>query len=271
MKKFEGISLATDLDGTLLKSDKTISIENIKAIEYFKSEGGLFTFITGRIPEGIKPVFDVLKPNAPIGCINGAGVYDIFKQEFLWCETLSPLVLELVEYVDKSFPQVGIEVILPDKIYFCKDNQSTIKHRKDEDFEPLKKHYKDVDEPFSKILFADEYSKIDELSKALSSHPLCEKFDFVRSDLEYYEIMPKGIGKGDALNKLSEITGIDKKNIIAVGDNDNDVTMLQTAGISFAVENASKKAKEAADYITVSNEEHALKAIIDMIDKKEIL
>ena len=50
MKKFEGILLCTDLDGTLLRNDKSISRENLDAINYFMSEGGYFTFITGRMP-----------------------------------------------------------------------------------------------------------------------------------------------------------------------------------------------------------------------------
>ena len=50
MKKFDGILFCTDLDGTLLESDHKISKENIEAIRYFQSEGGLFTFLTGRMP-----------------------------------------------------------------------------------------------------------------------------------------------------------------------------------------------------------------------------
>ena len=54
MGKFDGILLCTDLDDTLLTTDKRVSDENSKAIEYFKSEGGLFTFATGRVPQGAK-------------------------------------------------------------------------------------------------------------------------------------------------------------------------------------------------------------------------
>ena len=56
MGKFDGILLCTDLDDTLLTTDKRVSDENSKAIEYFKSEGGLFTFATGRVPQGAKSV-----------------------------------------------------------------------------------------------------------------------------------------------------------------------------------------------------------------------
>ena len=54
MKKFDGILICTDLDGTILDDNKNISAENLDAIEYFKSEGGLFNFVTGRMPFYVK-------------------------------------------------------------------------------------------------------------------------------------------------------------------------------------------------------------------------
>ena len=80
MKSFEGILICTDLDGTILRDDKTVSEENREAIEYFKSEGGYFTFITGRMPYFAKDIYEMIKPNAPIGCINGGGIYDFEKR-----------------------------------------------------------------------------------------------------------------------------------------------------------------------------------------------
>ena len=71
MGKFDGILICTDLDGTLYRNDKTISDENKAAIEYFKSEGGLFTFITGRMPDYSEEAYMAASPNVPFGCING--------------------------------------------------------------------------------------------------------------------------------------------------------------------------------------------------------
>ena len=71
--KFKGLLFCTDLDGTLYRKDKTISDENKRAIEYFKSEGGLFTFITGRMPYYSHTAYTAIEPNAPFGCINGGG------------------------------------------------------------------------------------------------------------------------------------------------------------------------------------------------------
>lgn len=271
MKKFEGLLLITDLDGTLLRNDKTISKKNLNAIQYFMSEGGIFTFVTGRIPAGAHIVYDIIKPNAPCGCINGGGIYDFKNKKFLWSVSLSRDALELVECVDKEIPEMGIEINLPDKIYFCKKNAATEKHRTDENLDDYSCHYREVKEPFSKILLVDfDDNNMTKTIELLSNHPKSADFDFIRSDAAYYEILPKGVSKGKLVMKLSEILGVNKEKIIAIGDNDNDVSMLEMAHVGIAVSNASEKAKKAADYITVSNEEDAIAKIIGDIDKGKL-
>ena len=79
---FDGVLICTDLDGTLLNRNRTISEENLRAIEHFKANGGIFTFITGRMPFYAAHFCDMIKTNAPFGCVNGAGVYDQTKQEY---------------------------------------------------------------------------------------------------------------------------------------------------------------------------------------------
>ena len=88
MKKFNGILIATDLDGTLLRKDKSVSDENKKAIEYFKENGGYFTIITGRPMAVNHAICEEVNPNAPIGCLNGGGIYDLQKNEYLWTKPL---------------------------------------------------------------------------------------------------------------------------------------------------------------------------------------
>lgn len=268
MKKFEGLLFITDLDGTLLKDDKTISKKNLDSIKYFMSEGGVFTFFTGRIPAGAQMVYDVVMPNAPCGCINGGGIYDFRTKKLLWHKSISRDVLELVEYIDKEVPDMGIEINLFDKICFCKKNAATEKHRTDENMNDFSCHYAEVKEPFAKILFVDFNE--DNMTKTIDlihNHPKSSDFDFVRSDVAFYECLPKGVSKGDLIIKLTEILNIDKKKTIAIGDNDNDASMLKTAHIGIAVSNASEKAKASADYITVSNEDDAISKIIEELDK----
>lgn len=272
MQKFKGILLATDLDGTLLKDDKSISNKNIEAIEYFKSEGGLFTFVTGRIPIGLTNIFNIVKPNVPCGCGNGSLIYDFFKKEFLWYDNLPNSVLELVKYVDKNFPEIGIEITTKDKIYFCKKNTATEKHHKDEKLPDLVCNYADFNEPILKVLFADENEdNMLKLIESIKYHPLYNEFSFVRSDVMYYEVLKKGVSKGNILLELAKILNVDLKRTIAIGDNDNDSSMLKNAHIGVAVSNASSSAKKCADYITVSNMEDAIAKIIYDLDAKKII
>ena len=89
MKKFEGILICTDLDGTLLRDDKSISKKNLEAIEYFKSEGGYFTFITGRLPYFVQNIYNTVKPNVPFGWSNGGAIYDHREKKYIYSEVLS--------------------------------------------------------------------------------------------------------------------------------------------------------------------------------------
>jgi len=73
------------------------------------------------------------------------------------------------------------------------------------------------------------------------------------------------VNKGTALLRMADLLGIRPDRTIAVGDYNNDVSMLKTAGAGFAVANAVEEAKAAADYITVSNNENAIAVIIDSL------
>lgn len=263
MKKFEGILLCSDLDGTLLRNDKTISKENIDAIEYFKSEGGKFTFITGRIPFFVDDICKTVKPNIPFGCINGGGLYDYDKSEYVWKMQMPDGVITLVEYIDKNLPQAGIQVNTFDRAYFCKENSAMELFRKVTNAPNFVCDYKEVNEPISKIIFGSEDAKvIDALREMLASHPLAENFDFIQSEKILYEILPKGSGKGTAISKLIELYNIDKNKTIAVGDFYNDISMFDAVKVGVAVSNACEEAKIKADYVTVSNQEHAICQII---------
>jgi Cof subfamily protein (haloacid dehalogenase superfamily) len=268
MGKFDGILLCTDLDGTLLRNDKSISPENRAAIAYFKREGGYFTFVTGRMPSYVWDMYRTVQPNAPVGCVNGGGLYDYENERYLWTHGLSRDVMELVDYVDTHMPTMGIQLNTFDTVYFCKESSALSDFRAETGVPNIVRPYREVPDPIAKILFADrDGDEITRLAALLSAHSRAGEFDFIRSDLTLYEILPRGIHKGVSLSKLSEILGIDPRRTVAVGDYDNDIGMLRTAGLGVAVANATEAVKAAADMITVSNEQHAIAAVIDHIEK----
>lgn len=263
MGKFEGILFVTDLDGTLLREDKTISQENLRAIEHFQKEGGYFTFITGRMPFFCHKIHQTIKPNAPIGCINGGGIYDYESQDYIWKQELSRDVLELVEYADQKVDGIGIQVNTFSKVYFCKENAEMARFRAITGIPNLTLPYHQITEPFAKILFGDKnIDHIERLTQILKDHPRSHEFDFIRSELTLYEILPKNIGKGNVLPLLAKHLSQSPLKTIAIGDYNNDVHMLRVADLGVAVANATEEAKQAADHITVSNEEHAIARII---------
>lgn len=268
MGKFDGMLICTDLDGTLLKNDYTVSEENIKAIEYFKKEGGYFTFVTGRMPFFVSYVLETVKPNAPFGCVNGAGLYDGKKGEYVWTATMPDNVNELIQYIDNRFSDLGIQVNTFHKTYFCRENKTMEDFRRATDLENLVCHYNDVKEPVAKIIFGSEREEdIKAIEKLLKSHPLACNFDFIRSEKTLYEILPKGIGKGVSVTKLCEHLKVDVKRSVAIGDYDNDISMFKAAGVGIAVSNACKEALEAADLVTVTNEDNAIAKVIYDIER----
>lgn len=270
MDKFKGILICTDIDGTLLSSDHTISQENKEAIEYFKSEGGKFTVVTGRMPYFACDLYQKAGTNAPIGCINGGGVYDFENKKYLWQATMHSDVEKLIKCVDEKLPSIGIQINTYDKVYFCKENKSMERFRRITGVENTVCDYVGFSEPIAKIVFGGETDEeINLLSETLKNHPLSENFGFIRSEKTLYEILPKGIGKGTALLNIAKALNIDVGKTVAVGDYDNDVSMFKAAGVGIAVSNASPAAKEAADFITVSNDENAIARVIcDLKDGK---
>ena len=118
-------------------------------------------------------------------------------------------------------------------------------------------------EPLAKIIFCtDDESELLNIERALRAHRRASDFDFIRSEKALFEILPKGIDKGVAIAKLAEHLNISVERTIAIGDYDNDAAMLLAAGCGVAVANASRAALDAADYVTVSNEEHAVARVI---------
>ena len=270
MGKFDGILLCTDLDGTLFRNDKTISRENIEAIEYFKREGGYFTFVTGRMPFFVSDVLEAVKPNAPFGCVNGAGVFDGEKQEYVCKTIMSEQVLELVEHADQSFSDLGIQVNTFERTYFSRENETMKNFRRRTKLENLVCPYHEVKEPIAKIVFGSEIIEdIQRLEQILKAHPLAEDFDFIRSEKNLYEILSKGCCKGTAIKNLCAYLQVDVAKSIAIGDYNNDISMFEAAGVGIAVSNACREALDAADFVTVSNEENAIaKVISDLEDGK---
>ena len=272
MGKFQDIIICTDLDGTLLRADKTISKENLDAIAYFQREGGYFTFITGRMPFFCYDIYETLRPNAPVGCINGGGLFDYETDRYIWSTSISKEVGRLVDAAVEKMPQIGVQINTLNHIYFHRENLAMEWFRKITGVPNLVKHWNEIEEDFAKIVFGIlDAEDIQTLEEILTSHPEAYKYDFISSEKRLYEILPKGIHKGMALMHLCEHLGIPMSRTIAIGDYNNDIGMIRAAGVGVAVANALPEVKAVADFISTSNEENAIARVIEALDKGEIV
>lgn len=270
MGKFDGILLASDLDSTLLNGCRRISEGNLRAIEYFEREGGQFTYVTGRTPFGAQVILDQMTPRIPFGCLNGGGIYDAGMKKYVWRAELDSQAEALIDFVRERFPEVGIELCGFDTAWVLRRNYLVDEHMALENLHFSDAAWSDVAEQgIAKVLLMTEADGIAELARALSAHPLASHFSFVQSAENYYEILPLGAGKGALLCRLAEMRGISPDKTVAVGDNQNDVSMIRAAHLGVAVANATTVAKNAADLVLdVTNEQDAIAHLIARLERE---
>ncbi|MBO5408629.1 MAG: HAD family phosphatase [Clostridia bacterium] len=271
--KFDGIILISDMDGTLLTEEKTISRENLDAIRYFRENGGKFTVASGRVYQSLESYFDEIAPDLPVISHNGGIIKNPMTNELLYAKLLSGNYKEVIKEIHKKFPWLGIEGFTPDEILFFTDNPYVRKHINDEKIFPdnrIEWHSLEEETPqWCKILMAAETDEVDMLETTIP--PLYPQYSFVRSEAHYFELLPHGVHKGSALTELLKLLNISPDKCYAVGDNMNDKEMLEAAGCGIAVKNANRGLKEMADVVLpVTCEEHAIKAVIELLDKGTI-
>ena len=90
-----------------------------------------------------------------------------------------------------------------------------------------------------------------------------KNFSVYRSDPFFLEILPKGIDKAQSLERLLEVLGLTREQMIACGDGYNDLTMIKYAGLGVAMENAVLPVRNAADYITASNNDDGVGLVVE--------
>lgn len=253
------------MDATLLTNKHKVSDKNREAIEYFIKNGGLFTVATGRMQKAVRAFLEQLTINAPAILHNGAQIYDFDKNEVLFEQFIEEERKTALKRVYNDMPELGLEVYCDDTVYIYRPCLETrrFNNRK---YEIVYDMPDEVwQKPWIKCLLIGEKKLLDYYEPIYR-----REYDSgyaVRSGKKYLDIVSSGVSKGIALKKLAAFFGIEKSRIIAVGDNMNDISMFESSGISYAVENAEKAAKEAADFTAPDNNSDAIAYIIETLEK----
>ncbi len=252
--------IVCDLDETLLNSSKKITAENRKAIELLKTNGKLVTIATGRHDLVAKKYFYELGLTTPIIACGGALVKDIKSSRVLYKKLIKPTAaLEIINFCELN--QLEYLVYTPKAFYYSENSQriNFIKEYNRNVKKELQAPYfkiRELDplnEDVIKVLVVSQAENIiKKLNRGINKD---EKLAIVQSEKGLIDITSSGVSKGDALIILSKHLDVDLSKTIVFGDNHNDISMFKVAGLSIAVNNAEMELKQAADYITLSNNE----------------
>lgn len=234
MSDFKGILIATDLDGTFVREDKSLVARNIEAVERFKSCGGLFTFATGRViwsmAELIPTYGEIV--NAPMILCNGATLFDPATERDIYADLLDRAdTLAALEFIRREFPETKRFIYIGDGYTQVEDVDGAVF---------------DQSSGWHKFLVGCAEAHMDALERAVRAR-FPREFSYSRSAPFLFELLPPGSTKGAMLRRLKAYyaeRGL-PLTVYAVGDYDNDLDMLRDADVACCPENALESVKSA--------------------------
>ncbi|WP_157800937.1 Cof-type HAD-IIB family hydrolase [Bacillus solitudinis] len=281
--------IATDLDGTLLNEANEISVENASAIRKAQQLGITVVIATGRSYEAaLKPLADA-SLTCPIICLNGAQIYlengELIRNiplDKVACEKIIEACEKESVYVEAFTSHGGFSISREEfirilvnimKIHYPTLSTDTVNERMKQRFQDEKI---EIIEDLNLIINNEDINIYKFLAFSLEDHDLentrkqlekNEDINITSSGHMNLEFNHPDANKGRALSIYADKLGIEMKNVMALGDNFNDYSMLQLAGLSVAMENGDPAIKELCDYTTKANTEHGVAFAIDKVLK----
>ncbi len=264
--------IAIDLDGTLLRSDKSLSDENINALKYAHNKGIKIVICTGRPYQAILPILQVLDFQTQDdyfitfngGQVQRADNHQIILQQTLdyedfkyWRNQLERINLPM-NPVDQNWVYEPLEYQKGfESIYV---SQVTSAPSKKVNFD-----YFNESDQFLKFVVSIDSDHLQK-QKCFIEPELLKNYEVVNSHPFQLEISRKGVSKGSTLKLLGEEIGIKPDEMMTIGDQNNDQTMIEMAGIGVVMRNGSQDIIQMADYITDTNDNNGVaKAIYHWI------
>jgi Cof subfamily protein (haloacid dehalogenase superfamily) len=254
--------MAVDVDGTLLNSDGILTDATIKAIREGVGKGLIFTISTGRPIQGVEPLSRKIGLDLPYITYNGAMVIMGKSREIIYEQKLSAAhAREIIELAGK-FGTTYI-VWADNKMLVPEINDRINSYKQISKIEPtvVGDMFKAVEAGVTKILWYDEPEKVERFQSEVGKY-LGGRVNYHTSRPVLLEFVDIHASKAIAMEKLGAHFGIQRSEMIAVGDGYNDLSMIEYAGLGVVMGNAKDAIKEKADYITLSNDEDGVAHVI---------
>ncbi len=266
--------IAVDMDGTLLNDASTVGEENLKAIRRLAKRGISVVPVTGRTYYEIPAEMREEKCVSYFVFSNGSGIYKrnsgilysstIEKDAAAGIYSILSSYEAFIEIYSGGYPWADKSKINKESFDYYKINprfQQIIKERRKraDDFAAMLRTGSLKPELFD-AFFRNMDERAECLEKIKRQYPETEVVSSMGNNLE---IMNRGTNKGTGLKKLCEFISLDLSKTLALGDSKNDMDMFEVAGVSYAVSNACKEIKAAANGVICSNNENVMKYVED--------
>ncbi|MBV9486269.1 MAG: HAD family phosphatase [Frankiaceae bacterium] len=255
--------VATDLDGTVIRSDGTISDRTRTALTAAADDGALVVIVTGRPPRWLGGIADATGHHGLAICANGALVYDLTTETVIGSHPIDAhVVREVVAALRAGVPGIGFAIERVDGKFA---HESSYHPRWTPEPNTRVGEIDDLmASPMSKLLARVEGISSDELL-ALAREVLgADVANLTHSSIDgLLEVSAVGITKAATLAELVSERGLSARDVVAFGDMPNDIEMIQWAGLGVGVANAHPDVLAVADEVTASNDEDGVAQVLE--------
>ncbi|MGI5325379.1 Cof-type HAD-IIB family hydrolase [Actinomadura nitritigenes] len=260
--------IVTDLDGTLVGRDLRIVEANLAALRRFTGAGGSVVVATGRSEESALPYYRELGLATPAILYNGARIVDLSTGAVLYRRCLSAAAWARLTLLFDEMPDGVWPVAFSGGRAHVRSESAALAEYARRDRITLARVGSWGEPPFDEIikvmLICDRPGLVGAAETALAGFAADSGtgVTLVRSEATYLEVLPAGATKGTALRELAALRGVPMDRIAAIGDNPNDLDMIQAAGLGAAVGDGDPGVRAAADVVVA---DCAAGAVADLV------
>ena len=255
--------VVADLDGTARSRRFGITPGVRAAVTAARAQGTRVCVATGRMWASAAPWIEELGADTPVILYNGSRVFDFQAGRVLHERRLASAAARQALAVIRRDPELQSHLFLDDRVYVERCHPLSDAYAADDGitcevvgtFEPLL-----TGDPH-KILVVGPPPRVEALQSAVRDAGLA--VHAVQSEPTYLEFLPPGISKGSALFAMLEALGIEARDVIAIGDNWNDLEMIEAAGLGVAMGDAPEGVRARADYVCAGADDDGMREVLE--------
>lgn len=241
--------IATDIDGTLLQKDYTCPTGLMECLRKLEEKNVKVVLVTGRMHQAAIKIHKLLKLKNPLVSYQG-GQIDTPNGEIIYQKTLDKeCIQKAIQWARRN--KVHLQLYTNDKLYAEEDNDFIKRYAKEQNVIYKIVNFDELNPQYASKMLAIDFNNPERVTGWVNE--LKEKFPecfIVKSTPHFCEISHVNANKCDAVKFLQQYYGLRDEEVLTIGDQNNDIALLQAGGVRVAMGNATPELKEIATYIT---------------------